>query len=487
VGGGELEARAPVLQFASGEPAEDPTGGALVILDVLAPLAVAVDSLTPLPGNPRRGDVEAIAASLARFGQRKPIVVDAAGSIIAGNHTWQAARQLGWTHIAAVRVSDDDATARAFALADNRTAELGSYDEELLATLINEVGDVDPALLDASGWSDKAIVELMATVGAAAPWRRDPTQAGALAKRYVQPPFSVLRAESGRWKERKRQWLAQGIASHLGRDALGNDSVERLSVMQDRIGRHIPVADVPVSTFDPVLAEICYAWFSPSGGSVLDPFAGGSVRGVVATLTGRTYTGIDLSEKQVLANRSQWDLIGPVYEGVADPEWIIGDSAAVLQRPEVPSGFDFVFSCPPYADLEVYSADPHDLSNMTYDDFLTAYRQIIKRSCDRLADNRFACFVVGEVRNRKSGVYRNLVSDTIAAFQDAGLEYWNEIILHTADPTRALRTSMFASTRKIVKAHQNVLVFIKGDVKLACDALGDVDVLDLSEGDDEAV
>jgi ParB-like chromosome segregation protein Spo0J len=98
-----------------------------MIIDSLKSLAVPIDSLQGLPGNPRRGDVDAVATSLSRFGQRKPIVVRRDdGTIIAGNHTWQAAKKLGWSEIAVAYVGDDDVTAQAYALADNRTAELGS-------------------------------------------------------------------------------------------------------------------------------------------------------------------------------------------------------------------------------------------------------------------------------------------------------------------------------------------------------------------------
>ena len=84
------------------------------------------------------------------------------GTVIAGNHTLQAARKLGWDRIAVVRVDDDDTTAKAFALADNRTAELGGYDEAELAALIGEVEAVDAELLAASGWSEDAVAGLLA-------------------------------------------------------------------------------------------------------------------------------------------------------------------------------------------------------------------------------------------------------------------------------------------------------------------------------------
>lgn len=131
----------------------------------LVPLAFAVDKLCLLPGNPRRGDVEAVKRSLEAFGQRKPIVARRSDSVvIAGNHTLQAAQALGWSEIAVVWVDDDDTTSKAFALADNRTAELGNYDEVALADLIGQVGSVDPDLLVASGWDLQSVQDLISRI-----------------------------------------------------------------------------------------------------------------------------------------------------------------------------------------------------------------------------------------------------------------------------------------------------------------------------------
>ena len=141
-----------------------------MINESLKSLATPIDDLHTLPGNPRKGDVAAVARSLERFGQRKPIVAKHSdGTIIAGNHTWQAAKQLGWKEIAVVWTDDDDNTAHAFALADNRTAELGSYDEQALKDLIDQVATVDPELVRISGWSDDAVQELIDKIEAAQP------------------------------------------------------------------------------------------------------------------------------------------------------------------------------------------------------------------------------------------------------------------------------------------------------------------------------
>ena len=225
------------------------------------------------------------------------------------------------------------------------------------------------------------------------------------------------------------------------------------------------------SIFDPVLCELAYSWFSPPGGTVLDPFAGGSVRGIVASRLGRQYIGVELREEQVQANRAQGDELCPDLP----PVWITGDSRNI-DRLCADVEADFVFSCPPYADLEVYSDDPKDLSTLKYEEFRPAYFEIIAKACGRLKQDRFACFVVGDVRDKK-GNYYNFVGDTVEAFRAAGLHYYNEAILVTSVGSLPIRVGrQFASGRKLGKTHQNVLVFVKGDGAKATKACGVVQV-----------
>lgn len=110
------------------------------IAPLLRDLRIPIDSVAPFPGNPREGDVGAIAESLRRFGQQKPIVVqESSRYIVAGNHLWRAAKALGWDEIAANVAEMDDRTAEAYLIADNRTSELGSYDEDLLGDLLRKI------------------------------------------------------------------------------------------------------------------------------------------------------------------------------------------------------------------------------------------------------------------------------------------------------------------------------------------------------------
>lgn len=221
------------------------------------------------------------------------------------------------------------------------------------------------------------------------------------------------------------------------------------------------------SIFDPVLCEIAYRWFAPPDGSVLDPFAGGSVRGIVAAMLGHRYTGLDLSEAQVLANRAQADdlLAGGDYP---PPIWIQGDSARMAQILTEPMKYDLLFSCPPYYDLEVYGDEEGELSAMpSYEEFLRAYRLIIALACERLKEDRFAVWIVGEIRGA-DGFQRGFVADTIQAFRDAGLHLQNEAVLINAVGTLALRAPrMFLSSRALGRSHQSVLVFWKGSRKPA--------------------
>jgi DNA modification methylase len=134
------------------------------IAPALLALAVPIDSIELHPRNPRIGDVEAVAASLRRFGQQKPIVVQAGTRYcIAGNHLLRAAQSLGWTEVAANVVELVDASATAFMLADNRTSDLGGYDDELLAAILAEAAAADN--LAATGYDGDDVAAIVAAAG----------------------------------------------------------------------------------------------------------------------------------------------------------------------------------------------------------------------------------------------------------------------------------------------------------------------------------
>ena len=110
---------------------------------------VDIGSVEPHPKNVRQGDIGAISESLKAHGQYRPIVVDKrTNRILAGNHTWKAAKALGWSEISAgfIETKDDDEALRIL-LADNRTTDLASYDDSGLADLLKQLAETDEGLI----------------------------------------------------------------------------------------------------------------------------------------------------------------------------------------------------------------------------------------------------------------------------------------------------------------------------------------------------
>lgn len=267
-----------------------------------------------------------------------------------------------------------------------------------------------------------------------------------LRDQFIEPPFSVLDTKSGNWQRRKKLWQQLGIKSEVGRDSV--------VINMDTTKKDKNTASY-VSIFDPALCEVLYKWFCDENGSILDPFAGGSVRGIVANKLGYKYTGIDIRQEQIDSNREQGLNILEVDN---QPNWYCGDSNEVLEG--FNKEFDFVFSCPPYADLEVYSDLEGDISNKPYKEFLRLYESIIEKSCKLLKADGLACFVVGEVRDKK-GNYIGFVPDTIKAFEKCGMKFYNEAILLNAIASASMRANGNMKSKKLVKVHQNILVFKK--------------------------
>jgi site-specific DNA-methyltransferase (adenine-specific) len=124
---------------------------------------VSIDSLSADPANARKHgqrNLDTIAASLRRFGQQKPIVVDSHGVVRAGNGQLAAAKLLGWTEIRVVRSDLPPTELTAFAIADNRTGELAEWDTEVLAGLLSDsdLGDV--------GFTDEEMEKFIGKMGA---------------------------------------------------------------------------------------------------------------------------------------------------------------------------------------------------------------------------------------------------------------------------------------------------------------------------------
>jgi len=385
----------------------------------------------------------------------RPIIVNENNVVLGGNMRLKALIELGYKEIPdswvkrADELTEDEK--RRFIIADN--VEFGENDFDILSK------DWDKT--EITDWG----LELPNFIN-----ENSEINYGSLKEKFGIAPFSVFNSREAWWRERRRAWLEMGIKSELGRG-------DKLTFKTDEIrkyGRNINKLS-GTSIFDPVLCELLYEWFSPKEGIILDPFAGGSVRGIVASKKGRKYIGIDLSKEQINNNIEQVNIICNNIK----PKYFVGDSNDVLKTFK-DIKVDFILSCPPYFDLEKYSNNPKDLSNMNYEDFIKNYYNIIKNSCALLNNNSFACFVVGDIRDRK-GNYKNFISDTIKGFLLAGLTLYNEAVLLNSTGTLAVRAGRyFRTSRKLGKTHQNVLIFLKGDSKKAVKKLGNCEFMDVN-------
>lgn len=611
--------------------------------------------------------IKRLAQIMLYTGWRSPVKVsNLSNKVVAGHCRIAAAKINGWDSVPVdLQDFENEQEEIAHLNADNAIALWSDLDIEAIKLDVADLPDFDIDMLGIKGLS----------LGELPGINDGNTTATKLTDRFLIPPFSVLDGRQGYWLERKRAWLALGIRSELGRDA---------ECLKTGIGENYGRKEMTgTSIFDPVLCEIAYRWFTPENASILDPFAGGSVRGIIASLLGRKYIGVDLRKEQVDANKINWeeikkkdinkilenkklsikissksmqqifqgctndfvknvcngsccrsstneagilvtihpsekeniinaggevennllkpqnkrcpfqnndnlcdlhttdikpfgcivspftlnknntlivrnryrllkcfnhaegqpayktfsasliklfgienynyikdhfdnnggDLEMPLDENACnmlkendqikkgekincepgaknitykikhDPMWVVGDSAIINSL--APGEYDFIFSCPPYGDLEIYSDDARDISSLEYTDFVVAYKKIIQESIAMLKNDRFACFVVGDIRD-KNGFYRNFVSHTIDAFQEAGAVLYNEAILVTPLGSLPIRASkIFQASRKLGKTHQNVLIFCKGDPKKAAENCGNIKIYDELIGNHE--
>lgn len=265
---------------------------------------------------------------------------------------------------------------------------------------------------------------------------------------FLFPPFSYIDTKTKRWIDRRNIWKELGIKSEVGRD---EDLTFSKSLQSESLGG--------TSIFDPALCELGYTWFTPAKGcNIIDPFAGGSVRGIVASSLGFNYTGIDLRQEQIDANYNNANEIG-----LSNINWLCDNSQNILNHVKENS-MDLMFTCPPYFDLEVYSDNENDISNMSFEEFDEVYRDILRKTARTLKNNRFAVVVISDVRD-KQGFYRDLTGITKRALAEEGCYFYNDLILLNSAGSAAIRARKSMGNRKVVRIHQNVLVFYKGNPK----------------------
>ena len=229
---------------------------------------------------------------IKNFGFNDPIEVDANNIIISGHARLAAAKLLNMKEIPVIVHSHlKDNSKEAYILAANKIAINSSWDLAILKDRLESL-DHDDQLL--AGFNEDELNELLSDEE---PININYESLGKLSDRFLIHPFSIFDARQGYWQDRKRAWIGIGIKSEEGRDA---------ECLPKTIGRPFGREELTAtSVFDPVLCEIIYRWFTSEHAIVLDPFAGGSVRGIVAGLCNRQYIGIDLSPQQIEANRTR--------------------------------------------------------------------------------------------------------------------------------------------------------------------------------------
>jgi hypothetical protein len=180
---------------------------------------VVVAALVPYARNARTHSpeqVDQIAASIREWGWTMPVLVDEAGTLIAGHGRLLAAHKLGLETVPAMTAAGwSEAKRRAYAIADNRLALNAGWDESLLALELSalDAEGFDPGLL---GFDTAEMDALLNGTDQGI----GQSGAGSLADRFGVPPFSVLNAREGWWQDRKRAWLALGIQSEIGRGGI---------------------------------------------------------------------------------------------------------------------------------------------------------------------------------------------------------------------------------------------------------------------------
>lgn len=231
-----------------------------------------------------------------------------------------------------------------------------------------------------------------------------------------------------------------------------NDTCQvRETLNSSRPDRRHGVNNGKCSVFNPHLAQMILAAYAPNNAKIYDPFGGGGTRGYIATKMGHYYTGIEIREEEYLRVKKQMSKWNIYFN------FILGDSTKYIPEEEV----DFIFTCPPYYDLEVYSNLTNDLSNAkTYKDYLDLLDKVIKNSYKVLKKGCFAIFVVGNFRN-KTGELENLNGDLINLAKKNGFKLWDELIWMGASNVALTRCGKFEKNRKSVRMHEYIIVLKK--------------------------
>ncbi len=202
----------------------------------------------------------------------------------------------------------------------------------------------------------------------------------------------------------------------------------------------------------PVVEWILLRYGGEPGGVVLDAFSGGPPRAVVSTIMGFKYVGFDVRRAQIEENERKIAALG--LRGAIFKH---GDGR-FLEGAEGP--FDVALTCPPYHDLEKYSDQPDDMSNMrSYAEFRAGIMFCARAHRKLMKPKSFVCIIVGPFRDKKTSELIDLPAHTVEEFQDAGFYYHQQIVLSKNFGSAAKRSTNAWKGHKLVPIHEFLLVF----------------------------
>lgn len=206
------------------------------------------------------------------------------------------------------------------------------------------------------------------------------------------------------------------------------------------------------SIFNPHLAQMILSAYVENNKTIYDGFAGGGTRGFVASAMGHSYTGIEIRQEEVDRLRERQKELGVEFVlHCADSRFYDID----------PDNYDFSYTCPPYYDLEVYSALEGDMSNVgEYDEFLQMLKESMGVTYKGLKPGSLFIMVVGNFRDKK-GNLRHFNGDVVRLGKELGFQLHDELVFWGASDVAYQRLGQFVANRRSVRVHEYVIIFKK--------------------------
>jgi len=225
--------------------------------------------------------------------------------------------------------------------------------------------------------------------------------------------------------------------------------------IQDGVRTSDANLNVTISVFNPLVVIYIMDLFGRDAKVVYDPFAGGGTRAIVCAKQGLEYIGVEVREEEVEAIFKRLDSVN------AEADIICGDSRCI---PEIADqSADFLITCPPYYNLEMYNGGANDLSMAaTYDDFLDGIEKVIKECHRILKPGALSCWVVGLHRDKK-GQILSIPSDIVNICKSNGFFHKEEIILYWDKEVVALRrlSTFNKGNHFLIRCHEHLEVFVR--------------------------